>query len=276
MEDLEKTLEKQVSRRSFLKTTGIGLGVAAGALVFGTGVVGAQTNGAKPVEIPLPYVELDPEEARLRAHAGFYLYGCGYGSFYAILSMLREKVGGPYNNIPSLMTSYAGAGVAYWGTLCGALNGACAAINLACPVKDTKTLSGELLGWYTKFSFPSEHSTALSKAGAFKYTTKNNLFKGEYLKIDLPGSVSDSPLCHVSCAKWIAKSGFGYESNERKERCARLTADCAAKAVELLNAWKAGKFIATYKVDDETASCLSCHEDDQEGLMSCTSCHEPH
>ena len=70
--------------------------------------------------------------------------------------------------------------------------------------------------------------------------------------MDLVTSVSDSPLCHASNAKWISRSGFGLASAERKERCARLTADVAAKAVELLNAYKAGKFVPTFKVDDAT------------------------
>ena len=89
-------------------------------------------------------------------------------------------------------------------------------------------------------------------------------------------SVSDSPLCHASNAKWIKASGFGLSTPERKERCARLTGDVAQKAVELLNAYKAGKFVPTFKVDDGTASCLSCHSDSQEGKMVCTTCHDPH
>ncbi|MCX7775905.1 MAG: C-GCAxxG-C-C family protein [Rectinemataceae bacterium] len=270
MADLEKALEKEVSRRSFLKTTGIGLGVAAGALVFGTGMVGAQAQTGTVAEAPLPYVELDPEEARLRGHAGYYQAGCSFGAFYAIASMLRDKVGGPYNQIPLRMLGYGRGGFANWGTICGALNGASAAINLVCPDADTNKLVAELLGWYTRFPFPSAEATAIGVAGGFKYTTK------QYPKIELVTSVSDSPLCHASNAKWIAKSGFLLPSPERKERCARLTGDVAAKAVELLNAWKAGKFVATFKVDDQTAGCLSCHAEDQEGKMACVSCHEPH
>ncbi|HWR12724.1 MAG TPA: C-GCAxxG-C-C family (seleno)protein [Rectinemataceae bacterium] len=272
MSDSEKTTRNDVSRRSFLKTCGTGLGLAAGALVLGTGTLGAQTNAPSGVvqETPFPYAELNPDEAFLRGHEGYYKAGCAYGAFYAVLSLMREKIGGPYNQIPYRALRFGGAGIAGWGTICGALNGACVAITLAVPDADVAKLCGELLGWYTRFPFPSAKSNAAAAAGGFKYTTK------AYPKLELVTSVADSPLCHASNAKWIAASGFGLSTPERKERCARLTADVAQKAVEILNAYKAGNFAPTFKIDEETANCLSCHADSQEGKMECTTCHDPH
>jgi hypothetical protein len=271
MADLEQKLGAEVSRKSFLKTTGIGVGIAAGALVIGTGTVGAQAAPAAAVaESPFPYAELDPNEALLRGHAGYYKGGCAYGGYYAVMSLLREKVGGPYLQMPYRQLRFGGAGIGNWGTICGALNGACAAIALVAADADIGKICSELLGWYTRYPFPSEASNNLAAAGGFKYSPAT------HPKMKLVTSVSDSPLCHVSNAKWIKASGFGLSTPERKERCARLTGDVAQKAVELLNAYKAGKFVPTFKVDDGTAQCLSCHAESQEGKMVCTTCHDPH
>jgi hypothetical protein len=270
MAEVEEVLKKDVSRRSFLKTTGIGLGVAAGALMFGTGVAGAQTQGGIVAEAPLPYVDLDPEEARLRAHAAYFRSGCAYATFYAIVSMLRDNVGGPYNHIPLRMLGYGRGGAASWGTLCGTLNGAGAAINLVAPDADVNKILGELIGWYTITPFPSQESDDVAAAKGYKYDAK------DYIAVALPTSVSNSPLCHASVTNWINKSGFAASAPERAERCARLCGDVAAKAVAMLNEWKTGTFVATFKVSEETAGCLSCHGSDQIGKMACTSCHEPH
>lgn len=270
MAEINKMLEKDISRRSFLKATGIGLGVATSALLFGTGVAGAQTQGGVVTESPLPYAELDPEEARLRAHAAYFRAGCSYAVFYALISMLRDKVGGPYNQIPLRMLGYGRGGAASWGTLCGTLNGAGAAINLVASDADTNKILGDLIGWYTITPFPSQESNDVAVAQGYKYDTKAPI------SMALATSVSNSPLCHASVASWVTNSGFTVSSPERAERCARLCGDVAFKTAILLNEWKAGTFAATFKVNDETAGCLSCHSDDQVGKMACTSCHEPH
>lgn len=260
-----------VDRRGFLKTTGLGLGVAVGTLVFGPGIASAAEGSAAPVaEGAFPYVNLDPREGMLRGHAGYWKSGCAYGAFYAITSMLREKVGGPYTQVPYRMMAWGRGGGANWGTLCGALTGACAAINLAAADADVNKLVSELMGWYSTFSFPSTDATKMGVAGAFTQTAK------AYPKIELIQTTSNSPLCHVSNATWIAASGIPLGDDRRKERCARLTADVVAKTISMLNDYKAGTFVPVFKMNEETETCLGCHEQHQEGKMSCTECHEPH
>lgn len=265
--------QKDLSRKEFLKKAGIGLGFAAGALALGSTPLFAEDKKADSIvaEEPFPLVELDPEEARLRGHAGYYAGGCAYGSFYALLSLLRDKVGGPYNQIPFRTLSYGKAGVVGWGTLCGALNGAAAAITLALPNADYAKVINELVGWYTITPLPTDASNKIGAAGGFVRTAKK-----DYPRVLLVQSVSKSPLCHASVSQWCAAAKLGQSAPERMERCARLTGDTAARAVELLNAYKKGSFVPTFALDAETQSCLGCHKDSQVGQMSCTSCHEPH
>lgn len=89
-----------------------------------------------------------------------------------------------------------------WATLCGALNGVYAAINLVAGEPDFKELVNELIGWYTTTTFPSDKSN--------EYASKHEFLVKEY-KTDevLPQSVSSSP--PLSCFRYqmVSKSGEG-------------------------------------------------------------------
>jgi hypothetical protein len=54
--------------------------------------------------------------------------------------------------------------------------------------------------------------------------------------MELPTTVADSILCNDSVGNFMEKTKFEYGSNERKTRCAGVTADVTKKMVELLNA----------------------------------------
>jgi len=262
---------QNLSRRDFLRKAGMGTGLAAGALLLGTSPLFAAESTSVVAEEAFPLAEIDPDEARLRGHAGYYVGGCAYGAFYSLLSLLREKVGGPYNQIPFRTLKYGEGGLAGWGTICGALNGSAAIITLAAPNADYGKIINELMGWYTVTPFPSEASNKLAAAGGFIQTAKK-----DYPRAILAQSVSGSPLCHASVSKWCDTAKMKSSSAERKERCARLTADVASRAAELLNAYKKGTFAASFAMDAQTMTCLGCHAEDQVGKMSCTSCHDPH
>jgi hypothetical protein len=92
-----------------------------------------------------------------------------------------------------------------------------------------------------------------------------------------------SPLCHASVSDWCKVSGKKVGSADRKDRCAKLTGDVAAKAVEMLNALADAKLSVGWKPTPEYATCMGCHNgpnsmlDNEQGKMNCVPCHgDPH
>ena len=258
---------KQISRRDFLKGTAL----AAGAF----GMAGISKD-VKTAASDWPYEKLDVEQVRKLGHLGYYEGACSYGAFHAIVSALGEKVGEPYATFPTMLMKYGEGGVVGYGSLCGGLNGACAAIGLIAG-EAYKPLVNELVAWYSSTPLPSDISNELAA---------NHEFLVDEYKSDqsLEQSVSGSTLCHVSVTNWCKNSGFASGSSERSERCGRLTGDVAAYAVELLNANADGAFEAVLPLSEETQTCRTCHSKGKEfdlgqwtrGKEECSACHEPH
>ncbi len=208
---------------------------------------------------PWPYAKLDPQAVAQAAYEGFYKGACMYGAFNAIVGALQKQVGSPFTMIPTDMTRYGEGGLVGWGTLCGALNGSSAAINLV--TKDYSPIVDELTSWYTTTALPT-------------FTPAN-----PKVKISAT-SVSDSPLCHVSVTEWCKASGSKSESPERAERCARVCASVASHAVELLNAKLAGGTIPAATYGASVKTCGACHLkggviENARGKMDCVQCHTP-
>lgn len=256
------------NRKEFLKNSAKLL-AGAGIGVMGIGLASAKiTDDKEPASFPWKYANLDPEEARVLAHSAYHKAGCGYAGFNAILELLKAKVGAPYTTIPSGMFNFAGGGVKGWGTLCGALNGASAIINMVCDNRQSAIVINELMKWYCENSLPSNSSNTPE---VIKKFTANKIDK------PLPQSISDSPLCHISVSKWCVAANEKVHSPAQVERCARLSADVVAKTVELLN-----------KVENLQSgvaaanNCLSCHGSGKEVAntatkMKCEPCHgDPH
>lgn len=258
--------KRGVSRRTFVAS-----GIAAGAALLGGKLyAGMEKKKPEPVspstELPWPYVRLDPWEAARRAH-DHYLDkdGCGSGAWLGLLSLLREKVGHPYTTMPDMMFDHASNGYANQGTLCGAL-GACAAIiNLvAYYEKGThEKLIQNLFHWYAHTPLPSTRFDAIS---AYP---------------DQPQVVPNSPLCHVSESTWVSAAGTSVNSEEKRARCAKVTAETVYQTVVILNEYLDGKFAAVSAgLSAETEYCLSCHgpqgADNQQGMMTCSVCHDDH
>lgn len=261
--------EKRMSRRSFL-TTGA---VAAGTLAVSGGILGGfNLNTAKANEAdkglvtwPLPFATLDVEKAKVLGYEGYMRNQCCYGVFDAIMAQLREKVGYPYTGIPSEIMLWGGTGGAGYATLCGALIGAATAINVVVgPKAEMNKLVEELFNWHNVTELPVYMPPA-GKAG-----------KAEG---KLPVSVSGSPLCHVSVSNWCSASKYRAESKERSERCGRVSADVAAKAAQLINAYYSKTFKPVYAPAESVGECMTCHGkggtlENTRGKMDCIQCHD--
>lgn len=119
----------------------------------------------------------------------------------------------------------------------------------------------ELFRWYERTAFPI-FDPGEAAQGA---------------KGPLPTHVSGSVLCHVSVSTWCQATGNDAGGVKRSERCARVTADVAAKAVEIMDAKIAGTFMPGLKSQAE-AACGECHGKGKaspilKGRMDCTPCH---
>lgn len=120
----------------------------------------------------------------------------------------------------------------------------------------------ELFSWYEKTAFPI-YNPGEDAMG---------------VKGDIPTHVSNSVLCHVSVSSWSFATGLSAASKERSERCSRITADVAAKAIEIINAKVDGQFAPLYGKSDSRKFCGECHDKDKEapflkGKQDCRPCH---
>jgi len=181
-----------------------------------------------------PYVELDVEEVRKRGHAGHHEGSCAYGSFNAIIGLLQDEIGAPYDQIPTYMLQFGHGGVAGEGSACGTITGSLAAINLIAG-DDYGPLASKLIEYYKTEEFPSDTSN--------QYAVNHEFPGDDYYDKPLAQTQAPSINCDDSRTTWTEESGYEMSSIERKERCARLTADIAAHAALVLNEWHASELV---------------------------------
>ena len=255
-------LRMETSRRDLVKQTGalmIGAGFAAVAQAV------AQPSAAtaqKPPALPWPFQPVDPVKAAQAAYDHYYAGGCMFATFEGVTGQLRETIGYPYTSFPTYMLMYGEAGVADTATLCGALNGAAAAIYLmAGGIRPERkeiafAMIRELFTWYEQTELPD--------------------FEPEVSMFDIVKSVAHSPLCHASITNWCKAAKVKTHSPERAERCAWLCGSVARQTIKLLNENAKGSFKPAAVLSTETQTCRSCHNselDNTRGSMECGSCH---
>lgn len=240
-----KKNENEVSRREAL----IGVSkIAAGAAIIATGMPGliSQSEAKETTPLPWPYEKIDPKEAGQIAYDGWYKGFCSFGVASGILIPLQKKIGEPYTHLPVEGLRLGEGGTVGWGTLCGSLLGATVAVGFVAPYDVGKQMINELLKWYSDTELP--------------------LYTPVQPKADVKiKTVSASPLCHISVGKWTEAAQKSLGSPERKDRCARITADVAMKTVSMLNDWKDGKFTSTLKLPAAIYGITGQH--------NCTECH---
>jgi hypothetical protein len=244
-----------MNRRDLVKMVGAaGVGVAA-TLVTYPALATEEKTAPGGVKYPWPYKPLDSEVAAARAYAGYWELECMYGGFESIAAPIAEQLGSPYKDFPFAMMKFGGGGIYGWGTVCGTISGAAAAIQLLSP--KPQPLVDALFIWYESEALPDYHP--------------------KEAKFPEIRSIATVPLCHASISNWCKASGKKSYSDERKERCAALCGSVARKAVMLLNDQADAKSLLV-TLPAATQACSSCHEqggvlENSRGKMSCGGCH---
>ncbi len=286
---------EQVSRRNLLVKAGLALGgaVAAGALPG----CSDQVQVDKIVEVTPPPVDPGPQPSQFpyaqhisagyqldvaavkeAAYQAYYAGGCCHGAYSALLGHLATTVGQPFNLLPLDFGKFGGGGVASYGSICGAALAGTLLINMvvadpAAPAPAVRNpMIAELLRWYEGFAFPAYSPVAVNagETGLVKDFSAANLVNLQRA----PGS----HLCHASVSGWCAQVGVAANGKDKAARCARLTADVAGKAAELINDYLANRPLTPTARDAASATCVTCHpaastSQPVNSGMACVTCH---
>lgn len=264
--------EGRVSRRSFLTTAG-GVAVGLGIARFPGTAHAAEALPPLPWAAYYPANGLDPEAVREAAYCLYYKEGgCGHGSAQAIIDALGDALAAegalanPWILLPRGLCSYGAGGVVGWGTICGALNGAIAVMDI---LGVHNQLGNALIDYFCMAELPTDALVGYPPPDG--------------IPVPLPSiatSVSHSPLCHNSVSTWAAVAGVPVADPSKKDRCAKLVGDIVAKAVELMN----DRFMRSitppaWVPPASYAGCYDCHTKadmipSQQGKMDCLECHD--
>lgn len=250
--------------------------IAAGAVAAGGAGLFTLTTAFKPEVKPgnqpekleyqqdgsaWKYVRLDPVVTAGLAYKYYSEGSCMYATVKSVVSQLAENLGGPYSSFPFHLFKYGHGGVGGYGSVCGTLNGAAALIGLFITDKTVQDkMIADLFRWYEKEPLPE-----------FSPNSPNLDFLPEK-------SVSNSVLCHASNTNWCKTAGFKVDSEERKERCRRMTADVSMRVAASLNAVIENSYIASVQNDETVNTCVTCHGNEGKVnntavKMSCNPCH---
>ena len=147
-------MSENTSRREFLKLAGKGV-LGAAALSTVPAMLPALADGVEAPAWPWAYKKLDKDAVMKHGYECFYSHGgCCAGAVAAVVELLAEEYGYPYNQLNARMFA-DGAGGYGAATLCGSLGGACAVFGLFCEANEARELRDQLYAWYKDHAFPS-------------------------------------------------------------------------------------------------------------------------
>ena len=258
-----------MNRRNAMKVAaGVIAGAGAGLYALSKGFEPEKQVTAGPVKLDYQpsesnwkYPGLDPA---VTAGLAYDLYpdgSCMYATVKSVVTQLAVLQGEPYTSFPVHLFKYGHGGIGGYGSVCGALNGAAAVIGLVITDKGTQDkLITDLFQWYENEALPV-------------FSPVNPGLDFDPVKVK-----ANSVLCHASNTNWCKAAGFKVGSQERKERCRRLTGDVAQKVVATLNEVISDTYMTNLNSNEAAASCLTCHGSEGKVSntsvqMSCTSCH---
>ena len=232
----------KLKRRELLSA---GIGTMAGILFSGFGVRSsyAAKNEGEPLNWKQPK-KINIEQAAKIAYEGYKDrgLGCCHGTFKGLVKPMLDQMGSPYDSFPIEIMRAGKSGVADSGSLCGSLIGAAYAFHLFFDAKIADEMQKELHRWYSQTMLPL-------------YIPPVSNFK-DYV---VPQTKAILPECHASVDTWITVSGFSKDTNERRERCDRITADVAIKAAEIWNLQLEGRSFNQISYTEKQMNCGKCH-----------------
>lgn len=229
MDDKKSVVENGVSRRSFLAGSGK---VLAGAALASAAIGGQADNvGAYPYTVKgYEYVKLDPVKVGQSTYEAYFKHWCTSSVISGLVEHLAKNAGGMWKEYPVDSMRWAHGGLAGWGALCGTLVGAGTIIGLVTSETDiAEAMVNDLAFYYSYTELPS--------------FTPAKILKAELSDMTIAGT----PVCHISVGRWMRAADESFLSDERAERCARLSANIAMETVHMLNAWSKGSYKPKHK-----------------------------
>ena len=205
---------------------------AAGAAVLSLSALNiAKKANAYEYATDYRYAKLDPREAGQLAYENYGRKWCMAGVVAGLAGALREKAGGAWKDFPTDAYRWMDGGKAGWGALCATMPSAGVIIGLVTKDTDTTEAMVNDLAFY------------------YSYTELPGFVPSKVLYADIRHTtVAGVPICHFSADRWMRAEGVGFMSGARAERCARLSADVAMYAAQMLNAWAEGSYRPRHKL----------------------------